>query len=83
MNVLVRTAIQASTLVIAGSLLMLSATREGSAERVITVISLTVGLLVAVTTIVLSRYGRQARNLIRRRRTDGSNARSVSPQEDQ
>lgn len=83
MNVLVRSAVQISGLVIAGSLLMLAATKPDTAERTITVVSLTAGLAVAVTTIVLSRYGRQALTLIRRDKTDESSQRTVSSQEDQ
>ncbi|GAA4922741.1 hypothetical protein LX16_5040 [Stackebrandtia albiflava] len=82
MTVLVRTAIQVSSLVIVGSLLMLSATAPDSAERVVTVVTLAAGLAVAATTIVLSRFGRQALNLIRPER-EGDSGRTVSPQEDQ
>ncbi|HIW62584.1 MAG TPA: hypothetical protein H9881_09020 [Candidatus Stackebrandtia excrementipullorum] len=83
MNALAHAAVRISALVVAGSLLMLAATGPGTAERIITIVSLTAGLLVAVATIVLSRYGRQALALIRRDKTDRSSRRTVSPQEEQ
>lgn len=83
MNVAARGVLQISGLVVAGSLLMLGATQPGSAERVITIVSLTVGLLVIAATIVLSRYGRRVLAVIRRDKAEKSSRRTSSIQEDQ
>ncbi|MGH8791547.1 MAG: hypothetical protein ACRDXX_02755 [Stackebrandtia sp.] len=45
--------------IVAGSLLMLLATKDGTAERAITIFALIAGLLAAGTSVLLLRFGRR------------------------
>lgn len=59
MELFARLAIPASAFVVAGSLLMLLATKDGTPERTITIVALIGGLTVAAFAVILFRLGRQ------------------------
>jgi hypothetical protein len=61
MDILVRLGVQLAAFIIAGSVLMVAITRFGSAENIISIVALTVGLLSMAIAIALHRFGRRGK----------------------
>ena len=62
MDILARLGIQLAAFIIAGSLLMVAVTTGGSAENVISIIALVVGLVTMAIAVILFRHGRQTKS---------------------